>query len=192
MDKFPLLWEGTSLGELTVEQEPLYTWFTARCRLPGKGIWCAWVVGDKGELRLGVLEPQNGIRRRFSRQMTAPLGSLLRGELRPAGGSAETWTAAAEPDRLFQTPWLRKQLHGARGVLTRKEGSDRLLALPYDEKKPFPLTPLFCLARLRDIGGTALAQVITAIGNPIAPSEISPSKKYVIYAFNEKEWPVFH
>ena len=170
MDKFPLLWEGTSLGELTVEQEPLYTWFTARCRLPGKGIWCAWVVGDKGELRLGVLEPQNGIRRRFSRQMTAPLGSLLRGELRPAGGSAETWTAAAEPDRLFQTPWLRKQLHGARGVLTRKEGSDRMLALPYDEKKPFPLTPLFCLARLRDIGG----------------------KKYVIYAFNEKEWPVFH
>ena len=170
MDKFPLLWDGTSLGELTVEQEPLYTWFTARCRLPGKGIWCAWVVGDKGELRLGVLEPQNGIRRRFSRQMTAPLGSLLRGELRPAGGSAETWTAAAEPDRLFQTPWLRKQLHGARGVLTRKEGSDRLLALPYDEKKPFPLTPLFCLARLRDIGG----------------------KKYVIYAFNEKEWPVFH
>ena len=116
MDKFPLLWEGTSLGELTVEQEPLYTWFTARCRLPGKGIWCAWVVGDKGELRLGVLEPQNGIRRRFSRQMTAPLGSLLRGELRPAGGSAETWTAAAEPDRLFQTPWLRKQLHGARGL----------------------------------------------------------------------------
>ena len=111
MDKFPLLWEGKALGELIVEQEALYTWFTVRCRLPGEGIWCAWAVGDRGELRLGVVEPQNGIRRRFSRQMTAPLGKLLRGELRPAGErAAETWTAAPEPDRLFHTPWLRRRL----------------------------------------------------------------------------------
>ena len=41
---------------------------------------------------------------------------------------------------------------------------------------------LFLALCLMCIGGTALAQVITAIGNPIAPSEISPSKKYVIYA----------
>ena len=88
MDKFPLLWEGKALGELTVEREALYTWFTARCRLPREGIWCAWAVGDKGELRLGVVEPQNGIRRRFSKQMTEPLGTLRRGELRPAGEKA--------------------------------------------------------------------------------------------------------
>ena len=55
MDKFPLLWEGKALGELIVEQEALYTWFTVRCRLPGEGIWCAWAVGDRGELRLGVV-----------------------------------------------------------------------------------------------------------------------------------------
>lgn len=41
---------------------------------------------------------------------------------------------------------------------------------------------LFLALCLMCIGGTALAQVITAIGNPIAPSEISPTKKYVIYA----------
>ena len=170
MDKFPLLWEGKAIGELSAEQETLYTRFTVRCRLPGEGIWCAWAVGDRGELRLGVVEPQNGIRRRFSRQMTAPLDKLLRGELRPAGDrTEENWTAAPEPDRLFRTPWLRRQLRDVRGALTRTAEAGRFLALPYDEKRPFPLTPLFCLAQPRNIGG----------------------KRYLVYAFDGKEWPVF-
>ena len=170
MDKFPLLWEGKAIGELSAEQETLYTWFTVRCRLPGEGIWCAWAVGDRGELRLGVVEPQNGIRRRFSHQMTAPLGKLLRGELRPAGDrTEENWTATPEPDRLFRTPWLRRQLRDVRGALTRTAEAGRFLALPYDEKQPFPLTPLLCLAQPRNIGG----------------------KRYLVYAFDGKEWPVF-
>ena len=170
MDKFPLLWEGKAIGELSAEQETLYTWLTVRCRLPGEDIWCAWAVGDRGELRLGVVEPQNGIRRRFSHQMTAPLGKLLRGELRPAGDrTEENWTAAPEPDRLFRTPWLRRQLRDVRGALTRTAEAGRFLALPYDEKRPFPLTPLFCLAQPRNIGG----------------------KRYMVYAFDGKEWPVF-
>ena len=170
MDKFPLLWEGKAIGELSAEKETLYTWFTVRCRLPEERIWCAWVVGDRGELRLGVVEPQNGIRRRFSHQMTAPLGKLLRGELRPAGDrTEENWTAAPEPDRLFRTPWLRRQLRDVRGALTRTAEAGKFLALPYDEKQPFPLTPLFCLAQPRNIGG----------------------KRYLVYAFDGKEWPVF-
>ena len=170
MDKFPLLWEGKAIGELSAEQETLYTWFTVRCRLPGEDIWCAWAVGDRGELRLGVVEPQNGIRRRFSHQMTAPLGKLLRGELRPAGDrTEENWTAAPEPDRLFRTPWLRRQLRDVRGALTRTAEAGKFLALPYDEKQPFPLTPLFCMAQPRNIGG----------------------KRYLVYAFDGKEWPVF-
>ena len=79
MDKFPLMQGGVSVGELITEQEALYTWFEARCRLPGEGLWCAWAVGDRGELRLGVLEPcgdRATIRRRFSARLTAPLGKL--------------------------------------------------------------------------------------------------------------------
>ena len=88
MDKFPLLMDGKPTGELTAEQEGLYTWFSARCPLRPDGLWCAWAVGDRGELRLGVLEPegaQGHIRRRFSGRLTVPLGRLLRGEVRPAG-----------------------------------------------------------------------------------------------------------
>lgn len=174
MDKFPLLWDGNPAGELITERESLYTWFTARCRLPGEGLWCAWAVGDQGELRLGVLEPEGewaAIRRRFSDRMTAPLGKLLRGELRFAGEQAapETWKPVAEPLQLFQAAWLRQRLRGVQGGLTRTEKECRYLALPYQPGKPFPLTTLFCFARIKPIGG----------------------KIYVIYAFNDQERPVF-
>jgi len=172
MDKFPLLLEGRSVGELSIEREGLYTWFAARCPLP-EGLWCAWAVGDRGELRLGVLEPeerQGAIRRRFSRQLTAPLGRLLRGEVRPAGvREPESWTPVPAPDQLFRAPWLRQRLKGAQGALTRSAGEVRYLALPYDSRKPFPLTTLFCFARVRKIG----------------------TGSYVVYAFDGQERPCF-
>lgn len=173
MDKFPLLMEGRPAGELIAEREGLYTWFSARCPLPGEGLWCAWAVGDRGELRLGVLEPEGGegaIRRRFSGRFTAPLGRLLRGEVRPAGTrEPEDWTPAPAPDRLFRAPWLQRRLRGIQGALTRRTGSVRHLALPYDREKPFPLTTLFCFARLRRIGGA----------------------DYAVYAFDGEDRPVF-
>lgn len=178
MDKFPLLLEGRSAGELTVEREGLYTCFAARCPLP-EGLWCAWAVGEQGELRLGVLEPEGrrgAIRRRFSRQLTAPLGRLLRGEVRPAGTRerssrepASGWEPAPVPERLFRAPWLRQRLKGVQGALWRRAGEKRYLALPYDKGKPFPLTTLFCFARLRTIGESA----------------------YVVYAFDAQERPIF-
>lgn len=172
MDKFPLMLEGRPAGELTAEREGLYTWFSARCPLP-PGLWCAWAVGDRGELRLGVLEPegtQGTIRRRFSGRLTAPLGRLLRGEVRPAGArEPELWEPAPAPDRLFRAPWLRQRLSGAQGAQTRRAGEVRYLALPYDKSKPFPLTTLFCFARLRMIGGRA----------------------YVVYAFDGQDRPAF-
>lgn len=174
MDKFPLVWNGKPLGELVAEREALYTWFTARCRLPGEGLWCAWVVGDRGELRLGVLEPMGDracIRRRFSDRMTAPVGRLLRGELRTACPvpKQEPWQSVSEPDRLFQTRWLREQLGGRSGVLTRLRNGETHVAIPYDKGNSFPLVPLFCFADLQVIQGAAC----------------------LVFAFDEKARPVF-
>lgn len=172
MDKFPLLLESRSVGELSIEREGLYTWFSARCPLP-EGLWCAWAVGERGELRLGVLEPegrQGTIRRRFSRQLTAPLGRLLQGEVRPAGvREPENWAPAPAPDQLFRAPWLRQRLRGVQGALTRLAGEVRYLALPYDKGRPFPLPTLFCFARVRKIGTAC----------------------YVVYAFDGQEHPCF-
>lgn len=171
MDKFPLLRNGSPAGELTAEREALYTWFTARCALPEEGLWCAWAVGERGELRLGILEPEGGqtavLRRRFSQRMTAPLGRLLRGEIRPAG--AALWSPAAEPERLFQSPWLRQRLRNVQGALTRTEPDLRFLALPWDCRQPFPLATLFCFASLRTIRGGS----------------------YMVFTFDSRETPVF-
>ena len=57
MDKFPLYWNGQAVGEVTTEEEPLYTRFSACCRLPAEALWCVWLIGKQGELRLGVIEP---------------------------------------------------------------------------------------------------------------------------------------
>ena len=147
MDKFPLLWKERSVGELTAEREALYTCFSVRCALPGEGLWCAWAVGDRGELRLGVLEPQGDaavLRRRFSHRMTAPAGRLLRGEVRPASPPEEAagdW-APAEAEALF--------------------------AVPYDPRRPVPLTGLFCFARPCRVRG----------------------ERYWVYAFDSRERPV--
>jgi len=172
MDKFPLLLDGRPAGELITEREGLYTWFSVRCPLP-EGLWCAWAVGDRGELRLGVLEPegrQGVIRRRFSGRLTAPLGRLLRGEVRRSGAKEpEHWEPAPAPDQLFRAPWLRQRLKGAQGALTRRAGETRYLALPYDPKKPFPLTTLFCFAHIRSVGAGT----------------------YVVYGFDGQERPVF-
>ena len=173
MDKFPLMQDGRPVGELITEREALYTWYEARCRLSGEGLWCAWAVGDRGELRLGVLEPQGDaavLRRRFSHRMTAPAGRLLRGEVRPASPPEEAagdW-APAEAEALFRSPWLRRGLREVPGLLWRREGQTLLLAVPYDPRRPVPLTGLFCFARPCRVRG----------------------ERYWVYAFDSRERPV--
>ena len=173
MDKFPLLRDGRPAGELIAEREALYTWFEARCPLPGEGLWCAWAVGDLGELRLGILEPVGdlaSIRRRFSARLTDPLGRLQWGEIRPAC-PAETgaWTPLTAPEALFRAPGLRRELGRTPGVLIRDRGDRRDMAVPYDPARPFPLTALFCFARICRIGG----------------------RDYAVFAFDREERPVF-
>jgi len=173
MDKFPLQWGGKSIGELAVEQAGLYTWYSAACRLPNHQLWCAWVVGERGELRLGILEPAGEgacIRRRFSARMAQPLGKLLRGEVRPAAETAaECWEEAGAPESLFQTPWLRSLLKDMDGVLTRKSGPRRYLAIPWDSARPFPLPQLMCFPAVRPIR----------------------QRCYAVFCFDEEENPLF-
>ena len=55
------------------------------------------------------------------------------------------------------------------GALMRQTGARREFALVYDGTVPFPLTELFCFARWERIGG----------------------RQYIIYAFDEKNTPIF-
>lgn len=173
MEKYPLLQSGKAVGELTVVREGEDTVFSARCRLGEGGLWCLWAVGSTGELRLGVPERGRGeavLSRRFSGRMTAPLGRISHGEVRNAAAPPrpQAWEEAPRPETLFRTPWLRRALNGRSGALTAPAGKGRLLALPFGAEDPFPLPSLFCLARVQTIRG----------------------RRYAVFAFDEKEWPV--
>ena len=90
MDKYPVLAGGETVGELTVEAATSDTVLDMSC-VRREGLWCAWAVGESGALRIGIPEPEGDrlhLRRRFSRSMTAPIGRILRGELRMPEGNA--------------------------------------------------------------------------------------------------------
>lgn len=168
MDKYPVLENGTVVGELTVWPENLYTVFDVSC--PGHTeLRCAWAMGETGAVRIGVPEPENGtlrLRRRFSRELTAPAGALLQGELHPLGDVPEQWGPLSAP---LRSAYLHQQLHGRHDVLDCRAHGRRLLAIPRDDTAPFPLEAMFCFVRLRRLRG----------------------RDYWTFAFDGSEWPVF-
>ena len=153
MERVPVWEGGRQTGELTVERQGLYLEFEVRSALPDGQLWRAWAIGELGAVYLGVLEPQGDtgrLHRRISCREAAGTGRLLRGELllRKTAG----WQAAARPEILARTPWLRKKLRGKPAGWARRTGECLEIALPLDPGQPFPLPELFCLARTERIG----------------------------------------
>ena len=154
MDKYPVFGRSRRWGTDRHPGGIVYGLFRL---LPGAG---GAVVrmggGETGNLRIGVLEPENGclqIRRRFSKRLTDPLGPILRGELRPLGEEREQW----EPLRpeLLRSPYLRCRLGGLSDVLTCRPERGRLIAVPRDDAAPFPLEAMFCFTR-SGVAGTGV------------------------------------
>lgn len=154
MEKVPLYCGGREAGELRAAEEGVYVTFHALCRPTEPALLRAYVIGQQGELRLGVLAPENGaftIRRRFSKNAVRPLGRLLRGEARPCGEESAAWEPMGDPEERFPGGLPRRLLAGVTGVLTRREGRLHLAALPWEDRGPFPLPELFCFARVEQI-----------------------------------------
>ena len=154
MERIPLLWQEKTVGDLSVETAGLYTCFSCSCRLPGEGLWYVWLVGDGGELRLGLLEPaEKGavLKKRLSLRNWAGLGTLRCARLRPAGGAEEDWHEMVQLP--LRTPWLRRELAGRSDILLRRSEGRTWLAVPYKAASPFPLTQLYCLSRICRIRG---------------------------------------
>ena len=159
MDKFPVCWKKEAIGELTVERESLYSWYTVRACLPEEGLWSAWLIGSGGELRLGILEVNDCgamLRRRFSEQMVQHLGTFLRGEVRPVTpAQTDCWEPILDPERHFRTRYLRQSLRGRRILLARQGDGTLRIAVLYDKGLDFPLVELFCFAEFFEIDGSA-------------------------------------
>lgn len=149
------------VGTLEIKPEGEDTSFRVECPLVSEGLYRVWAQGEKA-LLLGVAEGgQQGLvlRRRYSGAMTAPLGTLRLGRLEemPRPTPETRWKKLSQPETCFQTPALRKALRGAEGALYCRERGLLRLALPFDFRRPFLLTQLFCFARVETIGAEQYA-----------------------------------
>ena len=149
METLDILAEGRPVGTAEVTEEGLYLRFTADCEDPLSGPCRLVGVGERGELRLGVPEPEGGrlrLSRALSRRDCAAVGRLSHLELRAPVGSSPQWEPL--PPEAFREGWIRGRLRREREVLFARRGETRVVALPFDPEKPFPWPELFCLARI--------------------------------------------
>ena len=163
--------DGEVCGELCAEEWGLYVRYMAVCRLAEAEPVRLFAVGERGELRLGVLQPENGcfvLRRQLSAREVYPVGKLLRAELRRFSPEAGTWREEAVPEKLFNRPEMKKRLQDAGGALVCQSRGCCFLAFPFDTGKPFPVADLFCFACVRRIR----------------------QREYAVFCFDGEEQPV--
>ena len=162
MERLPLYCRGEQLGELTLALcGPNGTRREIHASMPdpGDGLYRAFLLGERGELPLGVLAPENGrlaVCRRFYHRDLEPLGKLARGEARRSflfENAEDGWRETGCPAQLFQDGFLVERLRGAGRGWWRRDGGVLLLALPLEKSKPFPLEALFCLGRVQHVAG---------------------------------------
>lgn len=162
---YPLYIEGKKLGTLQVEQSGDRFILTAECRNNDFGLYKAYVNGGGSRRLLGTMVPEGNrlrLRRVLSGEEAQALGPVLSGEAVlsyrfPAGEAQPAgWQPEPLPSRLFQDAILAEAARELTGALVREETESRLLALPFDGGA-FPLTPLFCFARIRYLAGRPYA-----------------------------------
>lgn len=140
---------------------------------PGDGLYRAALVGDEGELALGVLEPQNGrllLRRRPYLREVERLGTLhgVQAVCSFSFRQRAMWQRTARPAELAVGDVLRSRLAAFSCAWWRREGEQLTLALPFEEGKPFPLEMFFCFGRVKTVEGCrCVLYTLDAQGRPL-------------------------
>lgn len=154
---------GGCVGHVAVRRQGEETVFTVTARLED-GLWRIVACGSAGELTLGVLEGgEQTLHRRFSRSLTDRLGQV---ESVTARRSAITrmeseWREACSGD----VPHLPSLPPGA---VCCSRGAGHTIAIPWRQGEPFPLTEMFCLARVGSMAGrTWVFYTLNGRGEPI-------------------------
>lgn len=152
---------------------------------PGEGLYRAYLRGENGKrLDLGTLLPQGNGRRL---QRTLPIAELKRRGCWPVTGAGVTlsyafarpqgtaplpngWKKTAQAaERFPDDPVLAQAVRAAGPCLLCQRNDGRFrLAWRWTPGKAFPLPPVFCFARVEQLGGQA----------------------YVVWTFSGEGWPV--
>ncbi len=151
-------------GWLTVAETGDRVVCAAQLPADGRGLYKCWLSGSEGKALVGTFVPEGGV---LKLNRTLPVAQLKScGAWPPTEAEAvmafsftekkpsipEGWRCEPNPARLMGEPLLA-QAAGERSALCRREEGGFSLAYPFDSEKPFPLTPLFCFARLERLEG---------------------------------------
>ena len=160
-------------GSLILSREGSRVEAAMDCPRDDRGLFRGYLICPGGEIMLGVLEPREErmvLRRTLLQRELEPLGEPQAGESRmsfafrqPAG-----WQRVRRPEEVLPAGELAGRLRRWEGGLWKRERGRTLLALPYSSKKPFPMTELFCFARVQAIG----------------------QEQYAVFAFDREGYPV--
>ncbi len=160
--ELPLFIRDQQVGTVRAEMETGETLFTVAAPRLTQGLWRITLQGTEGEVLLGVTETGT-LHRRLSRQLLSRAGQLRTARAEKGGGG---WHAPGQGE-------IPGRLALPTGALCCRRGRGYLLALPWEEGRPFPMVELFCLARLRRMEGRSWAVfTINEAGEPVWTEEI--------------------
>lgn len=155
-------------GAVTVRQEGERAVCQAIRAADKKGLYKAWLLGDGGRVLLGTLIPEGGaLRLRRVMEIPAlerqgawpPKGAevALAFSFAPEAPPSPEWCWTDCPGRLLEDPVLANCLRRVKRGLLNRDMEGFFLAFPWSGGEPFPLPPLFCLARVETMGGRQYA-----------------------------------
>ena len=174
--EYPVFYRETQIGKAAVTPQGARTQAEVSCCRDNSGLFRAYLLCERGEYPLGVLEPRGermGLHRTLRTGELQTLGRILRCEIRMsyAFSRQETWEPLATAEGFFgRDANLTRQAAAVPGALWRVERGQKLLALPYASNRPFPLPSLFCFAQIRTIQGSSyVVYRFSEAGNPLFP-----------------------
>ena len=161
MDRVKVYCRGKCCGEAIMREDGARVEICVQTDDPGDGLYRAILEGERGQMSLGVMEPENGrltLRRRPERCEVERLGTMrcVRVGCAFVFGQKTAWNETNEPSSLLCSEFLRSRLTVHRAWWRR--GSEGLaLALPMRGDAPFPLETLFCFACVERVEGELCA-----------------------------------
>lgn len=129
-------------------------------------LYKVWIRGSGGEFLLGTLIPEGG---QLKLSRTLSVDTLKKAGCWPVTGGkcakyfhftdtgntkkAAHWHWDHHPNTRFTDPVLQESVASWGSMLLRPHNRGFQLAVPFNPRRPFPLTPLFCFAALQPVEG---------------------------------------
>ena len=153
-------------GSLEIQEQGSMVRLTACRALDTSALYKVWVYGREGEFLLGTLipeGPQLNLRRTLSAETLKKAGCwpILGGRSAKyfnftdaaAKKKPSPWRWEHRPACRLSDPVLQESASAWGSMLCRPDSRGFQLAIPFNPRRPFPLPPLFCLARLLPVDG---------------------------------------